>query len=309
LRFPLATNAGNAEDTIVRMLVATLFHSNGVIHAFERSQRAADRYLDPRYGCLLDHYELVGAYDSVKRARVRSCMEQAVSADPNFVLGFVSLAEIDSREYMLTDESTGSPQRWLDRALSEAHRAVELQPESPHAHLMVMWTRFFRRDIATAFAEGARALALDPYDMLITSDFGMVLLMAGQVEKGYAMLKDAAAVAAERPMRMNFGLFCGAYLTGDFAAASTYAAAMLPDDHPAALLARALAAAKSGEAKLARQILERLYALHRAWMISPSRQLQKLFASAEVAARFAADLAEIAASGAISATPPDARTE
>jgi Tfp pilus assembly protein PilF len=305
-RYPVAANDGNAEDTIVRMLVATLFHSSGVVHALERSQRAAGRRIDPRYGCLLDHYELLSAYDSVKRQRVRSCLEQATSTDPNFALGFVSLAEVDIREYTLTDESQGSPQHWLDRALAEALRAAELQPESAHAHLMLMWVRLMRKDVGTALAEGARSLTLDPYDMLIMSDFGTVLIMTGQVEKGYALLRQAAAVAVERPMRMNFGLFCGAYLTGDFAAASTYATAILPESHPAGLFARALAAANSGDAKLARQTLERLYASHRTWAANPSREIQKLFASQDIVDRFSADLAEIAPSGAILSTPPAA---
>jgi hypothetical protein len=294
-RFPAAANSRDAEDMIVRTLVGILFRSNGVIYAFDRSQRVAGRRIDPRYGCLLEHYELSAAYDPGKRARVRSCLEHAMATDPNFALGYVSLAEIDMREYVLSDDVEGAA-HWLERSLNEAQRAVELDPESPHAHLQLMWARYMYRDIAAAITEGTRAAMLDPYDTLLGSDLGTVLLLSGQYEKGYAMVKETAAIGAEHPLWMNFALFFGAYLTGDIDAAGSYAAAIRPESHPQALFARALAAAKSNQTKLAHDLLERLQSSRSAWVINPRQQLEKLFADSAIVSRLSSDLANIAAS-------------
>jgi tetratricopeptide (TPR) repeat protein len=286
--------AGAADhDQIARLLFTMIAQPNGVVHSFVRRQRTSGRKVDPRYGCLLDSYEAMSAYDTARRSRVRSCLEQATAADPNFMLGFVSLAEVNIREYLAMADSAGAT-LWLDRALADTRRAIELHPNSARAHGMLMWALFVHRNVVAAVAEGSRAVAVNPYDMLIKADVGAITLKSGQIEEGYALLKTAAASWPDRPPRVSFSLFSGAYLTGDFVTANRYAQAIMTDKYHSALFARALAAAKMGDMPLARRTLERLYLDHPAWAANPRRAIGKLFASGEIVERLAADLESIA---------------
>jgi Tfp pilus assembly protein PilF len=101
-----------------------------------------------------------------------------------------------------------------------AMRAIELKPESARAHQALVNVLFARGEIAAALAEGEKAVSLNPYDMSVLAAYGARLAMSVDLEKGAALLHQAAAGSPVRPPILNFALFLCAYLLGDDAAAS-----------------------------------------------------------------------------------------
>jgi tetratricopeptide (TPR) repeat protein len=209
--------------------------------------------------------------------------------DPAFALGFAYLASVYTREYQYgpaepTDASL------LDRAQRDARRAVELTPESARAYQMLATVLFARREVASSFATSEKAIALNPYDMTLLSDYGGRLIIAGEIDRGMEMLSRAADEGALRPSWYRFYLFLGSYLKGDMASASRHAAQIASDGHPLGLLGRALAAASEGNRELARAAFDRLVAAHPAWRKGARSELGRIFPVAATADRLAADL-------------------
>jgi Tfp pilus assembly protein PilF len=278
-------------DTL-RQIVTALAQPNGIIQARERQRRAAGGAMEARYRCLLDAFDYLRTYDRSAHAPVRSCLEQAVVNDPNFALGYMLLAEVYTREYF-SDIDAEAENPALDRALRTAQRALELAPESARAHLVLMAAHFARREFGAALQAGERALALNPDGMHVLADYGYMLIFLGELEKGTAALQKAVEAGAHLMYRTQHALFISAYLNGDMDAANIHANAIATDSFPLGLTAKALAAAKSGDARRARQIVDRLAVLQPSWARDPHSELRKVFRKPADVERFAADLAAI----------------
>ena len=109
----------------------------------------------------------------MQHSRARTCLEALTARDPGFALGFSYLAAVQTREFQYGFGTPGMPDpALLDRALRAARRGVELSPESGRGYQMLSTVLFARRDLPAAFAAGERAIALNPYDMTILSDYG-----------------------------------------------------------------------------------------------------------------------------------------
>jgi hypothetical protein len=289
--FPATTDYGSLEDSIVREVATTLGPPFGVIRARERLKYLASGSGDPRARCIVEASESFRSFDPVQHARARGCLEQLTARDPGFALGFAYLASVYIREYQYGLGATAIDATLLDRALRAARQGVELSPESARAYQMLFTVLFARRDIGGAFAAGDRAMALNPYDMTILSDYGGRLIMTGETDRGMDMVSRAAEDGAVRPSWYNFYLFLGSYLKNDMATASHHAGLIASETYPLGLLAGALSATADGNGELARKTFDRLVALRPAWRERPREELERLFPGPAVVDRLAGDLA------------------
>ncbi len=280
------------KELTLLQVVTALAQPNGIIQARERQRRAAGGTVEARYGCVLDTYDYLRTYDRAAHAQVRACLEQAIVSDPDFSLGYALLAEIYTREFV-SDFDAEPENPALDRALRAAQRAVELAPASAHAHLALMGAHFARREDGAALQAGQRAVRRNPDAMHILADYAYVLTLLGEVEKGAELLHKVAEAGAVLMYRTQHALFISAYLAGDVEAATLHANSIATDSFPLGLTAKALAAAKAGDKRRARQIIDRLVALQPSWGRDPHGELRKVFRDTTMAERFAADLAAI----------------
>jgi tetratricopeptide (TPR) repeat protein len=241
---------------------------------------------------VLDAYDYLRTYDRTMHNQVRSCLEQAMAADPNFALGLTLLSEIYTREY-ISDLDAEAENPVLDRALRSALRAVELAPQSARAHLVLMAAHFAREELGAARQAGLRGIALNPDGMHLLADYAYFLILLGDLEEGSALLQTAVHSGATLMYRTQHALFISAYLSGDMRAATMHANAIGSESFPLGLTAKALAAAKGGDMRRARQIVDRLVVLQPSWGRDPNSELRKVFRAPDVVARFAADLAAI----------------
>jgi TolB-like protein len=291
-RIAMPTSNLPTDDELARQVAMTLLPPFGVIRANERRKHLASPAGDPRNRCIVEASESFRSFDPTQHARARACLEALTTRDPGFALGFSYLAAVQTREFQYGFGTSGTPDAaLLERALRAARRGVELSPESARAYQMLFTVLFARRDLPPAFAAGDRAIALNPYDMTILSDYGGRLIASGEIDRGMETLNRAAEQGAVRASWYHFYLFLGSYLKGDMAAAAHHAALSTTESFPLGLVARALVAAADGNREAARKSYDELVALRAAWRDKPREELGRVFPVPAIADRLARDLA------------------
>jgi Tfp pilus assembly protein PilF len=155
---------------------------------------------------------------------------------------------------------------------------------------MLFTVLFARHDMTAAFAAGDKAIALNPNDMTILSDYGGRLIITGEVDRGMEMLLRAADASAVRPSWYQFYLFLGSYLKNDLATASSHASQIVTSTYPLGMLAHALVAAADGNPEEARRDYEQLVALREGWRDRPREELGRHFPSPSIVDRLMRDL-------------------
>jgi tetratricopeptide (TPR) repeat protein len=296
-RVASAQDHAAAEDAIIFDLATTLLQPFGVIHSRERTKYLATAGGDPRYRCILEALDALRSFEPGDHARARGCLERLTAFDPAFAAGYAYLAITYNRAALFGPPLLPEDPPLLDLALRTVRHAIELGPESARAHHFLFNILFNRQDLGPAFAAGDRALALNRYDPAILADYGGRLVMTGAIERGMEMLRRSREDGAVRPSWNHFYLFVGSYLAGDLKQATHHADQITNPNYSLGHLARALTAAAAGDLACARLALDRMIALQPAWRDNPRAELAKFFPAAEVADRFAKDLAAAGLSG------------
>jgi len=284
-----------SDDAIVREISSALAQPYGIIEAHERGKEFAGGAGDTPYRCLIEAHDYWRSYDPQQHLRARDCLERVTEARPGFALGYAALAAIVLEEYRSGVNARPGDAPPLRRALQAARRAVELKPGSARAHQALADVQFARGDYPLAIEAGERAVALNPYDPNVLADFGGMLVSLGEQERGARLIREAAGALAVRPAWHDFLLFLTAYLPGDHAGATRYAALIAPENYPPALLARALVAAQRGEAEKARQWLDRLAAPRPRWRQDWRGELEKYVVADAILDRIERDIGQIRA--------------
>lgn len=289
--------AGDLEgelETIARDVAFVLAQPLGVMHAHERGKAYGPNALYAAIVAAFDYlvgmFEDPGSYSPNVHVKVRAGLERAIELDRSFALGFAMLTWIYLREhYDMALARPGDPPA-LDRALKAAQRAVTLKPRSARAHEALFVALFAHGEIDAAFAEADAAMSLNPIDPFVIAAYGRRLIAVGRISPGVAMLREAAAKSAVKAAWLDFFLFLAAYLDGDLAAATRHATLDMSWLHPLGLVARALAAAGTGDRDSAQQMIDRLVTSFPNWRDDPLREIRKLIPSAEIAGRLVRDL-------------------
>jgi tetratricopeptide (TPR) repeat protein len=278
------------QDGIVRAVATSIAEPFGVIHAREHGKAA----LDPRLACLIDAVEYVWNFNTDMHAGVRACLERITRLDPNFAPGFAMLQFVYVREFYNDLNFGPSDPLILDRAMQAAQRAVSLKPQSAWAHAALESAYYAMGETAAALAEGDTAVSLNPLDPMAVDNHGIRLVLAGEIDKGEALLRGASAnKIVINPNLVDFCLFLVAYLKGDRETASRHANLSFSDRHVLGLVARLLAA--KDDPQKAAQIRERLVTLYPKFREDPRRAIAKFFPASGLADRLVHDLREIGA--------------
>jgi hypothetical protein len=282
---------GVTEDSIVISLTNSLLQSYGVIRARDRANQLASNAGDPRYRCILEAADAIRTSDRQTHELARACLEHLTSVDPGFAVGFTFLAMIYNREFQLGYEPRPGEPPALDQALRAVRQAIALHPEGSRGYLVLMVIQSNRRDTVAALAAGDKSLTLNKYDMLALGEYGGRLILAGDVDKGMKMLRDAGAHGAVRPAWHHIYMFIGSYVGGDMKEAVRQANEIAVDDMALGQVARALAARVEGNQAGVRKAVERLIALGPGWRRDPRAELARLIPGEGVVDRLSRDLA------------------
>jgi hypothetical protein len=132
----------------------------------------------------------------------------------------------------------------------------------------------------------------------MTSGLGFRLVRVGEIERGLALLRQAAPYRSIFSSWYAFTMCIGSYLDGDIATAAKYELTAITDTFPPGFVASALIAAKTGNPPRARRALDRLVELQPVWRDNPRRELEKIFHAPWMVERLLRDLAELGLGGA-----------
>jgi tetratricopeptide (TPR) repeat protein len=278
------------ERPVILELASTLLEPFGTVWAQERSRELAGMPTDPRYRALLDADDAFRSYDRAGHEHAREEFERLTGEDPSFGLGCTYLAVIYCREYMFGFAERAGDTPPLDRALRAARRGIELSPQCSRCYHILFMVLFFRGELDAAFTAAERAMALNPYDMIVQSEYGGRLICVGEVDKGLAMLEDAGKSGALRPAWEHFYLFMGYYFKGDLARARLEASYWASGTEGLTSISQILLAVLEGDGARAKRHYAELLKDRPRWR-DLKREVGRFFPKPAIAQRLLADLA------------------
>jgi predicted Zn-dependent protease len=149
---------------------------------------------------------------------------------------------------------------------------------------------YARGETAAALEAARKAVARNPWDMIVRAGYGMRLLWSGDARQAMPLLLEAEEFGPAPPHYLHFALFIGAYMRGDAGAVARFAQKLSGDTYVYGVAARAVAAVHAGRADRARREVSKLIRLRPEWRTNARLWLERYGAPAEVAARMASDL-------------------
>lgn len=143
------------------------------------------------YTCTLGFYAYRAELTVKQHANVRSCLENAVERYPTFATGWamLSIIYLDEERFRFNTRS-GTPAP-VERSLSAARHAVQLDAGNTRALQALMTALFFNQQVPEAFKVGEQALEANPNDTELLGEFGTRVALSGQWERGAALLDRA----------------------------------------------------------------------------------------------------------------------
>jgi adenylate cyclase len=276
---------GETERHVIFELATAVVQPFGVISANDRAKRFGTNVLDPRYCCLLEAADALRSFDPAAHVRAREGLERLTARDQNFAGGFSLLAALYGREHMAGFGARPGDPPALDRALKAARRGIELRPQSARGYHILFAILFYRAEKEAGIQAAEKAIALNPYDILITTEYGGRLIYCGEIDRGMEILRAAVGFGAILPAWCHFSLFVGHYMRGDLAEARYHAGQMTTETYVYGQLARALIAGYDGNIEEAHRAKRAIFALQPAWKDDPRAGIGKLINAAEIVDR------------------------
>jgi adenylate cyclase len=110
---------------------------------------------------------------------------EAIGADPEYALAYAgrSLAFADFARALVSGPGVGA---YLQKAQTDARKALELAPALADAHLALANFSVGSLDLKAALQEYERALALAPGDARVLNEYGAYAVLIGRTEAGLA---------------------------------------------------------------------------------------------------------------------------
>ena len=181
------------EDIALRVATAVA-QPYGVVFRSDL-QRTANQPPDDleAYACTLRFYVYRAQPSPEAHAQVSKCLERAVGLFPGYATAWamISLLALDEDRFAFNPMS-GEPGP-IDRALQAARRAVDLDADNARALQALMMALFFRGEVDEAARVGELALAVNPHDSELLSEFGLRIAMAGEWQRGRELVERALA--------------------------------------------------------------------------------------------------------------------
>ena len=205
-----------AQDDVAARIVATVADSYGVLVHSMRDATAAE-------GRRRSHAGWSGSSSisptgsrlrPASHGALRSRLERAAKSDNRPSDLWACLAQVYVDEYAFGfpgDDATS-----LDRALTAARRAVELDRANQFAMVALAQTHFFRQDLAAFGPAAERAMALNPLNTDAVGILGLQIVHTGEFERGTAIVRRAMELNANHAGWMHFAPLWDHFHNGEY---------------------------------------------------------------------------------------------
>src|SRR5882724_5270856 len=203
-----------AQDDVAARIVATVADSYGVL---VRSMRDAIRQKDDaeltpaewQFQFFAYREQITPSAHAALKSRLKCAMEREDGQSDLWAC----LAEIYVDEYAFgfQDDATS-----LDRALTAARRAVEIDRSNQFALVALAQVHFFRQDLAAFFPAAERAMTLNPLNSDALGILGLQIVHTGEFERGTAIVRRAMELNANHAGWMHFAPLWDHFHKGEY---------------------------------------------------------------------------------------------
>ena len=206
-----------AQDDVAGRIVATVADSYGVlVHSMRNATRQKDDADLTPAEWQFQYFAYREQITPAAHGALRTRLESAAKFDNQPSDVWACLAQVYVDEYAFG--FPGNDGTSLDRALTAARRAVELDRANQFALIALAQTHFFRQDLA-AFAPAAeRAMALNPLNTDALGILGLEIVHAGEFERGTDIVRRAMALNANHAGWMHFAPLWDYFHKGEYRA-------------------------------------------------------------------------------------------
>jgi TolB-like protein/Tfp pilus assembly protein PilF len=189
-----------ARETIANQVVQALAQPYGII--FREKSKEIEGTLPQfftSYQCMLEFYNYWRSLSLPLHATVQSCLEKAVTQDPDYSEAYSALAMVYANIPRYGFNSHGVAFDPLPKALELARHSIELAPDSVQGYKALHLVYWLMNDVDRSFAAAEQGLALNPNDSEIMADLGGRLCLAGNWERGMPLVQEAFARNPDQP--------------------------------------------------------------------------------------------------------------
>ena len=251
---PAETAPSVVESNIASLLTSTVPASGAIYSYIDQSNIRTSQI-----GCLvLDDRYFLDMNAQTHEAAYR-CLEKLASEGTKSSIVYAELAALHGEA--VTAHYPYPPDATLEKAMSLAHRAVQMGPMNPHAHRALGYLNSRLGNADEAIRLTRKAYELNPYDLGMAAAYGYGLIFAGKYEEGTPILGRAVDAFSGHPTWWDYGLFVGAFMQGDMKKAAIASESLRTTASKSHYLAARLIGAKiSGRDKLAGELANELTA-------------------------------------------------
>jgi adenylate cyclase len=230
-------------------------------HEIERTASKPVYDLDP-YECLLRFYAYARFFDAAGHATSVRCMQRAVVSEPRFATAWSALAVLYLHEHTFGYDPQPDRGPALARALEAVRTALDIDGSGRVAATSIVSVRLAEGDHAGYQQAVERALAIVPSHPAVGLQIGYSLTLAGEWERGAALLDASRPTTPNVPGWVEIGYAFRYLQTQDYDEALEWA---LRSDAPnwfVAPMTVAAAAALAGRNDIAQREAKRLLELY-----------------------------------------------
>ena len=176
------------QEQVARKTAARVLDPHGVVYRSLKRQPAA---LLGTYLALFRYHEYEERFTPETHLRAREELERAVREEPGYAEAWAVLANVYLGEALFGFNRTLPRPALIEKCLDLAHQAVALDPRGVMAHYILAMILFYRRDRSRFEAAADLPLALAPHSPDNLAVVGMHLALAGQWDRGLALVQEA----------------------------------------------------------------------------------------------------------------------
>jgi serine/threonine protein kinase/tetratricopeptide (TPR) repeat protein len=212
-----ASDLFELQDELTQQVVNAIAGSYGALARAELpgARRRPPASLDS-YDCVLRVYEYLQAHTDENHLATRSCLEEVVKTEPDYVTGRAWLAYLYAEEYHHRRNERTDEYVALDRALELASEAVRLDDADHVTHGALALTLFFRGEYERAKIEATRTVELAPNNALWLALIGTYLAQQEDFDTGVRMVRKAIALTPHPPSWITLAVFFEHYHFGRY---------------------------------------------------------------------------------------------
>jgi TolB-like protein len=199
-RIKTGDNLFEIQKRISSSVASVLGQPYGIINRLEsRQSMGQDNVSMSAYSCYLRYFNYVQNESAKTHLVVRDCLEKAVKDAPGFAQAWAALSWMYVNEYRQGYNVKVGDTPPLDRALSAARKAVELDPDDSFTHQRLADVLITRGNKDLARREIMRAMELNPNNADVLADVGWILKTHGKWAEAYWLTRRAIKLNPGHP--------------------------------------------------------------------------------------------------------------